>query len=386
MKIFKNKFSISKLLIIFLSLISCGSADAGPFPDPKVDLIKSGTDTAVFAGGCFWGVEGVFESLKGVSDVISGYSGGSKETAFYEMVGSGSTGHAESVLIKYDASVISYGTLLKVFFSVAHNPTELNFQGPDHGTQYRSAVFYSSPQQKKTAESYIEQLNRSGKFKQKIVTEVSPLKEFYPAEDYHQNFMRLHPTYPYIQMWDKPKMDELKKTYPELLSAKIEFWYGYEIIPGGSELNVPVKRTDKEWRKILDPAAFEILRNAGTEAAFSGKLVNEHRKGTFYSAATGQPLFRSETKFESGTGWPSFSKPVKESSVILRWDESYGMRRVEVLDSSSGSHLGHVFNDGPAGDKNFPEGTGLRFCMNSASLLFVADGEPLPDIVNDYFK
>jgi peptide-methionine (S)-S-oxide reductase len=179
-----------------------------------------GTQTAVIAGGCFWGIEGVFERLKGVVDVTSGYSGGEKNTAHYEMVGSGSTGHAESVQIHYNPAQISYGTLLKVFFSVAHDPTELNFQGPDYGTQYRSVIFYANDGQKQVAESYIRALDKSKSFPKPIVTQVAPLKAFYAAEDYHQNFLDKNPDYPYIVYWDLPKIANLKHTYPELVAGR----------------------------------------------------------------------------------------------------------------------------------------------------------------------
>jgi len=189
------------------------------FPSAPADTsgMMKGTQTAVLAGGCFWGMEGIFERLKGVVDVTSGYSGGSKDTAFYEMVGSGTTGHAESVQIHYDPTKISYGTILKVFFSVAHDPTQLNYQGPDHGTQYRSVIFYANDGQKQVAEAYIKLLDAAKAYPQKIVTQVVPLKAFYAAEDYHQKFLDRNPDYPYIVYWDLPKIANLKHTYPGLV-------------------------------------------------------------------------------------------------------------------------------------------------------------------------
>ncbi|OJF75747.1 MAG: hypothetical protein BKP49_10700 [Treponema sp. CETP13] len=178
---------------------------------------KNKLETAVLAGGCFWGVEGVYEHINGVVNVVSGYSGGSAKTADYYTVGSGKTGHAESVQITYDPSVISYKTLLEVFFSVAHNPTELNYQGPDRGTEYRSAVFYNNDEQKKTALAVIKQLELGKVYSKPIVTEVTALKGFYQAEEYHQDYMELNPTSAYIQNWDAPKVEELKRKYPELI-------------------------------------------------------------------------------------------------------------------------------------------------------------------------
>jgi len=179
--------------------------------------MMKGTQTAVLAGGCFWGVEGVFERLKGVIDATSGYSGGEKDTASYEIVSTGATGHAESVQIRYDPTRISYGTILKVFFTIVHDPTELNYQGPDHGTQYRSAIFYANDGQKQVAEAYIKALDAAGVYPQKIVTQVVPLKAFYAAEEYHQHFLDRNPNYPYIAYWDMPKIENLKRTYPDLM-------------------------------------------------------------------------------------------------------------------------------------------------------------------------
>jgi peptide-methionine (S)-S-oxide reductase len=199
-------------------LIAAMSAAADvPAPPKDTPAMMKGMQTAVLAGGCFWGMEGVFERLKGVVEVTSGYSGGAKNTAFYEMVGTGTTGHAESVQIRYDPARISYGTLLEVFFTVAHDPTELNYQGPDHGTQYRSVIFYANDGQKQVAESYIRTLDEAKVYPRKIVTQVVPLKAFYPAEEYHQKFLDRNPNYPYIVYWDLPKLENLKRTYPNLV-------------------------------------------------------------------------------------------------------------------------------------------------------------------------
>lgn len=202
---------------IVASLAFAGSKSV--FPDPVVDQTKTaehGKQTAVLAGGCFWGVEAVFDHLKGVTDVVSGFSGGDKSTAHYETVSTGRTGHAESVKITYDPSQITYGELLKVYFAVAHDPTELNRQGPDTGTQYRSAVFYADEEQKKIAEAYIKQLNEAKVFSRPIATQVVPLKGFYSAESYHQKYLQNHPDQPYIVYNDLPKLAALKKQYPAM--------------------------------------------------------------------------------------------------------------------------------------------------------------------------
>lgn len=192
---------------------------AGMLADPVVDepkASKQGQATAVVAGGCFWGIEAVFKHVKGVTGATSGYSGGSATTAHYEIVGSGLTGHAESVEVRYDPAQITYGQLLRVFFSVAHDPTQLNRQGPDVGTQYRSAIFYANPEQQRIAQAYIAQLQAAKSFPQPIVTEVIPLKAFYPAEDYHQNYVVRHPESMYIVINDLPKIAALRTQFPDL--------------------------------------------------------------------------------------------------------------------------------------------------------------------------
>jgi peptide-methionine (S)-S-oxide reductase len=202
-------------LLLMLGLVALGAHAAVPdYAGPQPASTTKGEATAVFAGGCFWGVDAVFKHVKGVSNVVSGYAGGSAATAKYMLVGTGTTGHAESVQVTYDPSKVSYAELLKVFFSVAHDPTQLNRQGPDVGAQYRSAIFYANPAQKEIAQNYIAQLDAAKVFGKPIVTQVVPLDKFYAAEDYHQNYLALHPDQPYIVYNDLPKLAELKKEFP----------------------------------------------------------------------------------------------------------------------------------------------------------------------------
>jgi peptide-methionine (S)-S-oxide reductase len=200
-----------KILVALIAL-------ALPFAAGAAEPAKSAK--AIFAGGCFWGIEAVFQHVKGVSEAVSGYAGGAKLTAQYEIVSSGATDHAEAVEVTYDPSVVSYEDLLRVFFKVAHDPTQLNRQGPDHGRQYRSAIFYSTAAQKAAAEAYIGKLGREKAFPQPIVTEVAPLKAFYPAEDYHQEYAARHPRDPYIVINDAPKVAKLQQSIPELYVAR----------------------------------------------------------------------------------------------------------------------------------------------------------------------
>lgn len=222
------------IAVLLLSLVTaCAPAASGgtvsaPVPAPRIDAplaTHSGRATAVLAGGCFWGMQWVFEHVPGVTNVTSGYSGGAAGTATYEQVSEGDTGHAETVRIAYDPSKVSYGQLLRVYFSVATNPTELNRQGPDTGTQYRGVIFYANPGQQKIAKAYIAQLDAAREFAAPIVTQVTPFKAFYPAEDYHQDYARLHPDALYIAINDAPKVAALQRELPKMYSARPVIWH-----------------------------------------------------------------------------------------------------------------------------------------------------------------
>jgi peptide-methionine (S)-S-oxide reductase len=210
-------------VLLLGATLACRAATAADgaaaLPDPLLDApltATKGEQTLVLAGGCFWGIEAVFEHVKGVTNVVSGYSGGTSGTPSYEEVSAGGTGHAEAVRITYDPSQITSGRLLKIFFSVAHDPTQLNRQGPDTGTQYRSAIFYADAEQKRIAEGYVRQLNQSNSFGRQLVTQVTALDAFYPAEAYHQDYAAHHPDQPYIVVYDLPKVDKLREQFPEL--------------------------------------------------------------------------------------------------------------------------------------------------------------------------
>jgi peptide-methionine (S)-S-oxide reductase len=225
-----SKFRLSAIALLLIALVglmlSVNASDksAVALPNPAVDeslAAKSGQETLVLAGGCFWGVQAVFQHVKGVISATSGYSGGASGTAEYEIVSSGRTGHAESVKVVYDPSKITYGRLLQVFFSVALDPTQLNRQGPDEGTQYRSAIFYGNEDQKRIAQAYIAQLDQAKAFPRPIVTQVVAFKAFYPAEGYHQDYATLHPDNPYIRYNDLPKVAHLQQQFPNLYQANI---------------------------------------------------------------------------------------------------------------------------------------------------------------------
>jgi peptide-methionine (S)-S-oxide reductase len=217
------RWSLGALLAVGLagalwSLQGSAAEHAIVVPPPAADAAASNEEsqTVVLAGGCFWGVQAVFQHVKGVTKAVSGYAGGAKDTAHYRIVSSGTTGHAESVQVTYDPRQISYGRILQIYFSVAHDPTELNRQGPDEGTQYRSAIFYANPEQERVAQAYIAQLDKAGTFKQQIVTQLTKYDGFYPAEAYHQDYATIHPESPYIYYNDLPKVENLKKLFPDL--------------------------------------------------------------------------------------------------------------------------------------------------------------------------
>ncbi|HEX8923024.1 MAG TPA: peptide-methionine (S)-S-oxide reductase MsrA [Pyrinomonadaceae bacterium] len=218
-----RSYLIILALLLIVGALACNAATAAAIPDPAVDAPLANTKgerTAVLAGGCFWGIEAVFEHVKGVVKVTSGYAGGAAVTAHYELVSAGETGHAESVQITYDPSQVTYGQLLKIFFAVAHDPTQLNRQGPDTGTQYRSAIFYSDADQKRIAEAYIAQLTQAKVFESPIVTQVVALDAFYQAEAYHQDYATHHPNQPYIVVHDLPKVANLRKQFPNIYVSR----------------------------------------------------------------------------------------------------------------------------------------------------------------------
>jgi len=218
-----NKLWKSAAALMALMLVGLSAGHGAPIPQPAADIPAAsvkGPQTAVFAGGCFWGVEAVFRHVKGVTKAVSGYAGGMVVKPSYEQVSTGKTGHAESVEVTYDPAQVSYGQLLAVFFSVAHDPTQLDRQGPDHGPQYRSAIFYVNDDQKRVAEAYIGQLEKAKTFGSPIVTQVAKLPAFWPAEDYHQNYLALHPTQPYIVFNDLPKLGALQKEWPDLYAKR----------------------------------------------------------------------------------------------------------------------------------------------------------------------
>ena len=354
------------------------SALIGATTPPGVVPSSAPSDqVAVFSGGCFWGIQAVFQHTKGVTSAVSGYSGGWTDKPSYEMVGSGTTGHAESVQVTFDPARISYATLLKIFFAVAHDPTQLNYQGPDHGPQYRSAIWYTSEQQKSAAESYIAQLTKAKVWPHAIVTQVSALGTFYPAEAYHQDYATIHPNEPYIRINDAPKVSQLKKQLPALYRETPVLVSDAQ--KKETKMREYTKPSDAELKKTLTPVQYQVTQHEGTEPAFRNEFWNNHDAGIYVDVVTGEPLFSSLDKYDSGTGWPSFTKPLESANVTTKTDRQFGMSRTEVRSAHGDSHLGHLFDDGP-------KPTGQRYCMNSASMRFIPVAKLEAEGYGEYVK
>jgi peptide methionine sulfoxide reductase msrA/msrB len=333
------------------------------------DIVRASAmsgQVAVFSGGCFWGIQAVFQHVKGVTNAVSGYAGGDATSARYDRVSDGNTGHAESVRVTFDPAVVSYEQLLHVFFAVAHDPTQLNFQGPDHGTQYRSAIWYTNEQQKTAAEAYIAQLTKAKVWTRPIVTQISALGTFYRAEAYHQDYATIHPDQPYIVINDAPKVAQLKKQLPSLYRETPVLVSDDQKMETKMETKMRdyTKPADAELKKKLTAVQYQVTQHEGTEPPFRNEYWNNHEAGIYVDVVTGEPLFSSLDKYDSGTGWPSFTKPLEASNITTKTDRQLGMVRTEVRSAHGDSHLGHLFDDGP-------QPTGQRYCMNSASMRFI---------------
>jgi len=343
------------ILVLLTLLVACAGQQPVILPTPSEDLA-----VATFAGGCFWCMEHPFEKLPGVSAVISGYTGGNVPNATYRQVSAGTTGHAEAVQVHYDPAIIDYETLLEVFWRQI-NPTDPNGQFIDRGLHYRSEIFVHNGMQRNAALLSKQQLDASGRYDKPIVTQVTTFFEFYVAEEYHQDYATKNPIRYNSYRSNSGRDQYLDKTWGD---DKVYHVEPKQTITKDNKYANYVKPSDEELRARLTPLQYKVTQQEGTERPYQNEYNDNKEAGIYVDVVSGEPLFSSTDKYDSNTGWPSFSKPLEPDNIVLKEDTKLWVKRVEIRSKNGDSHLGHLFPDGPGPD-------GLRYCINSAALRFV---------------